>query len=71
LKNQNFKINIKRGNQFRVTSRILKKPFLFCFVIPAEAGIQYFLVVLDSRFRGSDDAKEFFCTLLGLRSKVF
>ena len=34
------------------------------FVIPAEAGIQSFQAVLDSRLRGSDDLEEFFRNLL-------
>jgi len=36
----------------------VKSPFCPIFVIPAEAGIQYYQVItssLDSRFRGSDD----------------
>jgi len=32
----------------------LKSQFIFKFVIPVEAGIQVFLVGLDSRFHGND-----------------
>jgi predicted Zn-dependent peptidase len=39
----------------------------FWIVIPAEAGIQSFHRILDSRFRGSDGKTEFFRILLGIR----
>jgi hypothetical protein len=34
--------------------------FAFCYVIPAQAGIQYGYDFLDSRLRGSDDLTLFF-----------
>jgi hypothetical protein len=41
-----------------------KTHFRHFVVIPAEAGIQFFQYVLDSRLRGSDGELEFFSKLL-------
>ena len=43
---------------------MLKKFFSPFAVIPAEAGIQSFQYLLDSRFRGSDGGLKFFRILL-------
>jgi len=39
-----------------------KSPICFLLVIPAKAGIQWFQVVMDSRFRGSDSVLTFYKT---------
>ncbi len=39
--------------KFNVVNRLISL-LIFKFVIPAEAGIQMFLLVLDSRFHGND-----------------
>jgi len=39
---------------FVVIDGLIKSPDFYCFVIPAEEGIQFIQIVLDSRFHGSD-----------------
>jgi hypothetical protein len=46
------------------SNSLLKKSFAPYVVIPAEAGIQSFQSILDSRLRGSDGKLEFFRILL-------
>jgi hypothetical protein len=57
--------NSSKRRKSRGIQQAAEKPvFEVLNVIPAEAGIQYFLAFLDSRLRGSDGSMTFFSSLI-------
>ena len=52
-------LQLKRFFNYTIYDELVKSLYLSFFVIPAEAGIQSFQAVLDSRLRGSDGKLDF------------
>jgi len=65
LKKESHGLHFDKISQYldTILDGIVKSLYLSFFVIPAEAGIQSFQAVLDSRLRGSDGKLGFQLTL--------